>query len=226
MTANLENEETSAQELEVTEPAAPAVPTEEAVKEPVPIEEDAKEPVPAEEDAKEPVRSLAMDWAIAFTERQPLGHSAIEGKVMTGSELYSLLRGTFGDRLVDHGVIHYTAREYLLPTEEQWEQLLDETLDLDPRLQGESWLRRDLAWPLRFKILRRASGSAATDPDVGLVPPACGVLVDLPVGGGQACLNVLLSHDDGETKVWIVDPANGRRRPVDGSDRGITIIYI
>ena len=167
-----------------------------------------------------------MDWAVAFTERQPLGHGRIEGELLSGSEIYTILRGTFGDRLLDHGLIHYSSERYLVPTKIQWEHLLDETLDLDSRLQGTPWLRGDLAWALRFNLLRRAAGSAATDEEGDLVPLACGVLVDLPVADGRSCLNVLLSHDEGETQVWIVDPANGRRRPVDGSDRDLTVVYI
>jgi len=61
---------------------------------------------------------------------------------------------------------------------------------------------------------------------VGLMPLACGVLVDLPVAAGRSCLNVLISRDEGKDQVWIVDPANGRRRPVDGSDRDLTVVYI
>ena len=181
---------------------------------------------PVVEEVVEPQRSPAMDWAVAFTERQPLGHGRIEGGLLSGSEIYTILRGTFGDRLLDHGLIHYSSERYLVPTKIQWEHLLDETLDLDSRLQGTPWLRGDLAWALRFNLLRRAAGSAATDEEGDLVPLACGVLVDLPVADGRSCLNVLLSHDEGETQVWIVDPANGRRRPVDGSDRDLTVVYI
>lgn len=181
---------------------------------------------PATEEAVEPQRSPAMDWAVAFTAQQPLGHGRIEGVILSGSEIYTILRGAFGDRLKDHGLIHYGSAHYLVPSKTQWEHLLDETLDLDSRLQGTPWLRGDLAWPLRFDLLRRAAGSEATDPEMGLVPLACGVLVDLPVAGGRSCLNVLISHDDNENNVWIVDPANGRRRPVDGSDRDLTVVYI
>lgn len=213
-------------ETETPEPAVPeAEPVEAAETEAAPVESSESEPAAVEEPL-EPQRSPAMDWAIAFTQHQPLGHGQIQGEIISGSEVYSTLRGVFGDRLVDHGVIHYTAQRYLVPTKQQWEELLDETLDLDSRLQGTPWLRGDLAWLLRFDLLRRAAGSEATDPEGEIVPLACGVLVDLPVAGGRSCLNVLISRDEGTTKVWIVDPANGRRRPVDGSDRDLTVVYI
>ena len=186
-------------------------------------------PAPArgEAEPKDQARGEALDWAIAFTRRQPLGHEAIPGKKVSGAAVYSELRKAFGDRLLDHGVIHYKSnQDYLLPTVEAWELLLDECLDLDSRLQGISWLRNDLAWALRYRFQERASGSASALDDGGIYPLACGVLVDLPVADGRSCLNVLLSHDEGETQVWIVDPANGRRRPVDGSDRDLTVVYI
>ena len=190
--------------------------------------EEAIEPAePVETIERDPVRSPAMDWAVAFTKRPQLGHAQIAGRVIKGAEVYKQLRAAFGDRLVDHGVIHYTAEQYLVPNADQWDDLLDETLDLDPRLQGATWLRGDLGWSLRFKLLQRAAQSKATDPDSGMVPVACGVLADLPVGGGRACLNVVLSNDKADKiKVSIIDPTNGRMRPVDGSDRDITIIYI
>ncbi len=224
MSTETETPQPAGDEVEAAEareaPAAEAGPA--AVQAP----EDPPAAVPATEEEMEPQRSPAMDWAVAFTAQQPLGHGRIEGVILSGSAIYTILRQAFGDRLKDHGLIHYGSKHYLVPTKTQWEHLLDETLDLDSRLQGTPWLRADLAWPLRFDLLRRAAGSEATDSEVGLVPLACGVLVDLPVAAGRSCLNVLISHDEGKNQVWIVDPANGRRRPVDGSDRDLTVVYI